>query len=150
MDIACDAACARPARQREAFAAGLEGNRVVRDRPPGFGRSAPPASQQPEQRLLVRREFLQRMSVDARNDRRNKPARLAQLDDRNERAILLQGGEGSAQVVRLWHEALHRWFPATMVPSPRRPPHSISGPWATQKLPPLAVPDAYRSRGGTD
>src|SRR6202048_5379903 len=33
-----------------------------------------------------------------------KPARLAQLDDGNDRAILVQGDEGPAQVVRLVHQ----------------------------------------------
>jgi hypothetical protein len=33
----------------------------------------------------------------------NKPTRLAQFDDGNDRAILVQGDEGPAQVVRLGH-----------------------------------------------
>src|ERR1700680_4585479 len=33
----------------------------------------------------------------------NQPTRLAQFDDGNDRAILVQGDEGPAQVVRLGH-----------------------------------------------
>src|SRR5439155_6876529 len=39
----------------------------------------------------------------------NQPARLAHHDDGNDRAILVQGDEGSAQVVRLGH---HRATPS--------------------------------------
>jgi hypothetical protein len=35
--------------------------------------------------------------------RANKPARVAQLDDGNDRAILVKGDKGSAQVIRLGH-----------------------------------------------
>src|SRR5207253_10700578 len=38
-----------------------------------------------------------------------------------------QSGERSAQVIRLRHGAPRRLFPATMMPCPRRSPHSISG-----------------------
>src|SRR6185437_16223201 len=34
----------------------------------------------------------------------NQPTRLAHLDDGNDRAILVQGDEGPAQVVRLGHQ----------------------------------------------
>ncbi len=37
--------------------------------------------------------------------------------DHDQRAILVQGDRGSAQVIRLRHGALHRWLTATMVPS---------------------------------
>ena len=36
--------------------------------------------------------------------RGNQPARLAQLDDGNDCAFLVQGDEGSAQVIRLGHQ----------------------------------------------
>ena len=44
----------------------------------------------------------------------------------NDRAILVQGDEGPAQVVRLGHRGTPSVHAATMVPSPRRLPHSIS------------------------
>src|SRR5690242_21609760 len=56
----------------------------------------------------------------------NEPARLAQLDDGNDRAILVQGDEGPAQVVRLGHRGTPSVHAATKLPRPRRPPHSIS------------------------
>jgi hypothetical protein len=54
----------------------------------------------------------------------DQPTRLADLDDRDDGAMLLEGGEASAQIVGLGHERLHL-LSATMVPSPRRLPHTI-------------------------
>src|SRR3954453_2835942 len=45
----------------------------------------------------------------------NEPIRPAHLDDCDNRAVLVQRKERSTQVIPLWHGALHRWFPATMV-----------------------------------
>ena len=73
-----------------------------------------------------RLELLQRVALDPGHDAGDEPTRLAHLDDRDDGAVLLEGGEGSAQVVRLRHGALRRLFSAPMLPSPRRPPHSIS------------------------
>jgi hypothetical protein len=64
----------------------------------------------------------------------NQPARLAHLDDGNDCAILVQGDEGPAQSLPRrrpgsfgWGiRALHQLVAATMVPSPRRLPHTIS------------------------
>jgi hypothetical protein len=41
------------------------------------------------------------MALDAWNNAGNEPARLTHFDDRNDRAVLLQGSEGPAQVVGL-------------------------------------------------
>src|SRR5713226_10115476 len=61
-----------------------------------------------------------------RNNRADQPARLAHLDNDDQRAILVEGGEGPAQVIGLRHWcAPSLSFPATMVPPPRRPAHSI-------------------------
>jgi hypothetical protein len=46
-----------------------------------------------------------RLTLNAAKHAGNQPARLAHLDDGNDRAILVQGDEGPAQVVRLGH----RW-----------------------------------------
>ena len=75
---------------------------------PALTASSAPALQQSKQRLFVRLQLLQRLALDPRDDPGDQPARLAHLDDRNERAILIKGGEGFAQVVRLRHGALHR------------------------------------------
>src|SRR3954447_570104 len=82
--------------------------------------------QQPKQPFWARLELIARLTLNAGKHAGNEPARLAQLDDGNDRAILVQGDEGSAQVVRLGHRALHRLHAATKLPSPRRPPHSVS------------------------
>ena len=65
--------------------------------------------QQPEQRPFVRVQLLCRMALYSRNDPGDEPARLAHLDDGDQRAILIQSGEASAQVIRLRHGALRRF-----------------------------------------
>jgi hypothetical protein len=92
-----------PARQPEAVAAGLECNRNPRDSAAGPDRLIPPAMQERKQPFWARLELLARLTLNTRNDAANQPARLAQLDDGNDRAILVQGDEGLAQVVRLGH-----------------------------------------------
>jgi hypothetical protein len=124
-DVGLDAARPQPARQPEAVAPGLEGDREAGDRAPGPGRLVPPAMKQPEQRLLARVELLERVAPDPGHQPGDEPARPAQLDHGDERVVLLEGGEGPAQVIALRHGALHRLFPAPMVAHPRRPPHSV-------------------------
>ena len=51
-----------------------------------------------------------------------------------------------AGVIRLWHGALRRLFAATMMPSPRRSPHSISVATITQ--PPAPFHTIARGRAG--
>ena len=74
----------------------------------------------------------QRLALDARHDTGNEPARQAHLNDRNQRAVRLEGGEGSAQVVQLLHgvaPSVHisdDGMPYSHRPHRRRrPPHSI-------------------------
>jgi hypothetical protein len=59
--------------------------------------------QQGKQPFWARFQLLARLTLNTRNDAANQPARLAQLDHGNERAILVQGDEGSAQVILLGH-----------------------------------------------
>jgi hypothetical protein len=54
-----------------------------------------------KQPFWARLQPLARLTLNTRNDAANHPARLAQLDDGDDRAILVQGDEGPAQVVRL-------------------------------------------------
>lgn len=63
--------------------------------------------QQLVQRVRVGIEFLEGLAINAWNNRRSEPLRLAHLDHGDDRAILIEGGEGSARVKRLRHEALH-------------------------------------------
>jgi hypothetical protein len=92
-----------PARQPKAVAAGFEGNRDPRDCAAGLDRLIPPALQHGKQPFWARLQLLVRLPLNTRNDTAEKPARLAQFDDRNDRTILVQGDEGPAQVVRLGH-----------------------------------------------
>src|SRR5437588_8547134 len=94
-----------PARQPEAVAASFEGQRNPRDRAAGPDRLIPPAMQPAKQSFRARFELLARLTFNAGKHAGNQPARLAQLNDGNDRAILVQGDEGPAQVVRLGH----RW-----------------------------------------
>src|SRR5215813_13683989 len=103
----------QPARQPEAVAAGFEGKRNPRDRAADPDRLILPAMQQGEQPFGARIQLLARLTLNAGKHAGNEPARLAQLDDGNDRAILVQGDEGSAQVVWLGHLALHRKNAAT-------------------------------------
>jgi hypothetical protein len=63
------------------------------------------------------------------------PAFRAHLDDGYDRAILVQGDEGPAQVVRLGHLALHQLYAATKFAA--RPIASIGPPEGTRRLPAL-------------
>src|SRR6516225_6185839 len=101
--VSPDATRLKPARQPEAVAAGLEGKRNPRDRAAGPDRLILPAMQQAKQPFWARLQLLARLTLNAGNHAANQPARLAQLDDGNDRAILVQGDEGFAQVVRLGH-----------------------------------------------
>jgi hypothetical protein len=59
--------------------------------------------QQSKQPFWARLELLARLTLNAGKHAANQPARVAQLDHGNERAILVQGDEGSAQVILLGH-----------------------------------------------
>src|SRR5207244_11466473 len=89
-----------PAR---AVAAGFEGNRNPRDIAAGPDCLIPPAMQHGKQPFWARLQLLARLTLNAGKHAGNEPARLAHLDDGNDRAILVQGDEGPAQVVRLGH-----------------------------------------------
>src|SRR5258708_30104245 len=94
-----------PARQPEAVAAGFEGQCNPRDLFTGPDRLIAPAMQQGKQPFWARLQLLARLTLNPGKHTGNQPARLAHLDDGNDRAILVQGDEGPAQVVRL----VHRW-----------------------------------------
>src|SRR4051794_18955215 len=124
--VSLNATRRKPARQPEAVAAGFEGNRNPGDRAPGSDRLILPAMQQTKQPFWARLELLARLTLNPGKHAGNQPARLAHLDDGYDRAILVQGDEGPAQVVRLGHLALHQLYAATKLPFLRRPPHSVS------------------------
>ena len=61
------------------------------------GSLIPPAMQDGKQRFWARLQLLVRLTLNTPNYAANEPARLAQLDDGKDRAILIQGDEGPAQ-----------------------------------------------------
>jgi hypothetical protein len=95
--VSLDATRRKPARQPEAVAAGFEGKRNPRDRAAGPDRLILPAMQQAKQPLWARLQLLAWLTLIPGKHAGNEPARLAQLYDGNDRAILVQGDEGSAQ-----------------------------------------------------
>src|SRR4051812_46016337 len=105
----------QPAGQPEAVATGLECDSNPADGSSCSGRFVLPASEQVQKALLVWLKLLQGLAVNAWYDPGNEPIRPAHLDDCDNRAVLVQRKERSTQVIPLWHGALHRWFPATMV-----------------------------------
>src|SRR5260221_4440705 len=102
-DVGLEAARLEPARQPEAVTASLKGDCNALDPASCFLRFLSPSMQQLQQCALVDPERCQRLALDARHDTSNEPARKAHLNDRNQRAVRLEGGEGSAQVVQLLH-----------------------------------------------
>src|SRR5207245_1128831 len=79
------------------------GQRNPRDSAAGPDRLIPPTMQQAKQLFWARLQLLARLTLNAGKHAGNEPARLTHLDDGNDRAILVQGDEGPAQVVRLGH-----------------------------------------------
>src|SRR5580704_15405922 len=60
--------------------------------------------QQAKQPFCTRLQLLAWLALNAGKHTGNQPTRLAHLDDGNDRAILVQGDEGPAHVVRLGHQ----------------------------------------------
>ena len=89
-DRGLDPRAAQPAGQPEAVPAGLEGNSDTPDCSPGPGRLIPPPLAAAGEAVLVRLELLQRVTLEARHNPGDEPARLAQLDHHDERALLLE------------------------------------------------------------
>ncbi len=136
--MSLDATRLEPARQPEAVATGFEGQRNPRDRAAGPDRLILPAMQQAKQPFWVRIELLAWLTLNAGKHAGNEPTRLAQLDDGNDRAILVQGDEGSAQSLP-WRKpgsfgwgiaALHRLDAATKLPFLAARPIASTGPFA--------------------
>src|SRR3984893_16983891 len=94
----------KPARQPEAVSTSFEGQCNPRDLAAGLDRLVAPAMQQAKQPFCTRLQLLARLALNAGKHTGNQPTRLAHLDDGNDCAILVQGDEGPAQVVRLGHK----------------------------------------------
>jgi hypothetical protein len=119
----------QPPRQPEAVAAGFEGKRNPRDLFTGPDCLIAPAMQQAKQPFGTRLQLLERLTLKAGNHTANQPTRLAHLDDGNDRAILVQGDEGPAQVVRLGHQGTPsvRYSDDGAISSPPAPYHLAAG-----------------------
>src|SRR6202011_4812287 len=119
----------KPPRQPEAVAAGFEGKRNPRDLFTGSDCLIAPAMQQAKQPFGTRLQFLARLTLNAGKHTANQPTRLAHLDDGNDRAILVQGDEGPAQVVRLGHQGTPsvRCSDDGAISSPPAPYHLAGG-----------------------
>src|SRR5215471_1110293 len=99
--ITCASTPARlePAGQPEAVAAGFEGQRNPRDRAASPDRLILPAMQQDNQPFWARLLLPAWLTLNPGKHAANQPARVAQLDDGNNRAILVfwsRANEGSA------------------------------------------------------
>ena len=81
--------------------------------------------QEPQQCIFVDRQFLQRMAVDSGYYPGDEPARLTHLYHRNQRCVLTECSEGSAEVVRLSHGAPMVCHRRVKVACPCRALHSI-------------------------
>ena len=103
-----DAVRPQPPGQPEAVAPGLKGDRDPVDAAADLLRFAAPAMQQPQQSCLVRFQLLCRVPLDPGDNAGDELARLAHLDHRDQRAILVKSGERPAQVFRPWHGAPRR------------------------------------------
>jgi hypothetical protein len=66
---------------------------------PGLAGLLTPAFEVAEQPRLVHGELLERMTLKARNDGGDEPARMTHLDDSHERALGLEGGAASSWLV---------------------------------------------------
>src|SRR5262249_60664797 len=116
----------KPTPHPKALAAGFKTQRNPRNIATGPTCLIPPAVQHRKQPFWARLQLLARLTLNTRNYAADQPARLAQLDDGNDRAILVQGDEGPAQVVRLGHRGTpFGSITATKLPRPRHPPHRI-------------------------
>ena len=137
--VGLDAALLEPARQPEAVPPRLVGHHHPLDRAASALRLAAPALDERQQGRGIRVELLQWLALHARNGGGDQPALGAQLDNGNERCILIEGGERTAEIVYLGHGAPSSVYThTTKMPRPRRLRPIASGP--ARALRALAAP----------
>src|SRR5271163_4335724 len=125
----------KPARQPEAVPTSFEGQCNPRDLAAGLDRLVAPAMQQASSRSGLGSSFLRGW--------RSMPGSIpatSQLDwlISTTAMIVLSWSRATRDLLKSFGwgiRALHRLATATMVPSPRRPPHSISQSHLNEKLP---------------
>src|ERR687885_139185 len=98
-DVCLNAACLEPARQPEAVAPRLIGERDPGDRLACGNSLVAPAMHEPQERLGIGLELLLRLALEAGHEAGDEPAGPAHLDDHDKCCMLLEGGEGAAQVI---------------------------------------------------
>src|SRR5437762_8235029 len=128
----------KPARQPEAVATGFEGQCNPRDLAAGLDCLVAPAMQQAKQPFCTGLQLLARVALNTGKHTGYQPARLAHLDDGDDRAILVQGDEGPAQVVRLGHQGTPsvRCSDDAAISSPPAPYHLFAGgEWIRMSVP---------------
>ena len=124
-DVGLDAACPKPARQPETVTAGFKGDGNAFDPASCFLRLLTPAIEQLQQCALVDCKLLQRLTLDARHDAGNEPARQTHFDHRDQCAVLFQEiRDCSGRSAFAW--GLHRSLQRRWMQFPSPPPHSIS------------------------
>src|SRR4029078_2297184 len=105
-DVGLDVALLQPARQPEGVPPRLVAQHLPLDRAPSALRLAAPALDELQQGRCIRVELLQWMALNARNGGGDQPSLGAQLDNGNERCILIEGGESTAEIAYPGHWAL--------------------------------------------
>jgi hypothetical protein len=107
--IGLDSSSPQPPRQPKPVAASFERHYHPLDLAVRFDRFASPAMKQRQKRVFIGVLLLQRLPCQSRDKTGNQPALETQFDHCNQRAILFEGDEGSAQIVPL-HGTLHQLF----------------------------------------
>src|SRR5258708_6529738 len=138
----------QPARQPEAVPTSFEGQCNPRDLAAGLDRLVTPAVQQAKQPFGTRLQLLAWLALNAGKHTGNQPTRLAHLDDGNDRAILVQGDEGPAQVVRLGHQGTPSvgYSDDGAISSPPAPYHLSAGGRRILTLVPRSAPTPLTNR----
>jgi hypothetical protein len=101
-NVGLDVARPEPTRQPEPVTAGLESDSDAFDPVSRLLCLRSPSMQQLQQCVLVDPKLLQRLTLDPGHDAGNEPARLAQLDDGNQRLVRIEGCEASGHSTSAW------------------------------------------------
>ena len=100
-DVSLNTACPQPTRQPEAITSGLISDNDALDLAPGLTGFIAPTMQELQQRRLVGIEPLERLALDARDNRCNEPLRLAHLEQSRLGKLAMTSEKGPHAMVRL-------------------------------------------------
>jgi hypothetical protein len=125
-DVGLDPVTGQPSGQPEPVTPSLKGNSDACNGAPAPACLVTPAMQHAQQFRFVWCDLLQWLSLYTWDGPGDQPTRLAELDDSNQGGVLLEWGEGPAQIVLLGHLPHSTGVDdGTMVPVPHRLPHSF-------------------------